>query len=124
MERRAYGGGMTAALARIVISVASLDAALPLYENVLDLRRILESPGVVGLALARGIELMLHERPPTPGEAGIAPTFRVANVDATVKAAIAAGATVIDPPADQPWGERQAVLHDVDGHVVCVVTPI
>jgi catechol 2,3-dioxygenase-like lactoylglutathione lyase family enzyme len=115
---------VTAALARIVVSVASLEKALPFYEGVLDLRRIQESPGVVGLGLARGIELMLHERTPTPGDAGIAPTFRVANVDATVKAALAAGATVIDAPTDQPWGERQAVLHDVDGHVVCIVTPV
>ena len=115
---------MTAALARIVISVASLEKALPLYEDVLDLRRTTESPGIVGLALARGIELMLHERTPTPGDAGVAPTFRVANVDATAAAATGVGATLLGPVRDEPWGERQAVLRDVDGHVVCVVTPL
>ena len=115
---------MTAALARIIVSVASLEKALPLYEGVLDLKRTRAFPGVIGLGLARGIELMLHERPPTPGDAGVAPIFRVANVDATVKAALAAGATIVDPPRDEAWGERQAVLHDVDGHVVCLVTPI
>ena len=115
---------VTAALARIIISVASLEKALPLYEGVLDLKRTREFPGVVGLGLARGIELMLHERPPTPGDAGVSPIFRVADVDATVRAARAAGATIVDAPADQSWGERQAVLHDVDGHVVCVVTPL
>jgi catechol 2,3-dioxygenase-like lactoylglutathione lyase family enzyme len=115
---------VTAALARIIISVASLDKALPLYEGVLDLKRTREFPGVVGLGLARGIELMLHERPPTPGDAGVSPIFRVADVDATVRAALGAGATLVDAPADQAWGERQAVLHDVDGHVVCIVTPL
>ncbi|HEV7741769.1 MAG TPA: VOC family protein [Pseudolysinimonas sp.] len=115
---------MTAALARILISVASLEQALPLYEGVLDLRRTRESPGIVGLGLARGIELMLHERPPTPGDAGVAPIFRVANVDATVKAALAAGASLVDAPRDESWGERQAVLHDIDGHVLCLVTPL
>jgi predicted enzyme related to lactoylglutathione lyase len=115
---------VTAALARIVISVASLEKALPLYEDVLDLRRTQESPGIVTLALARGIELMLHERPPTPGDAGIAPTFRVANVDAAAAAATGVGATIVRGPSDEPWGERQAVLHDVDGHVVCLVTPL
>lgn len=115
---------MTAALARIVISVASLEKALPLYEDVLDLRRTMESPGIVGLALARGIELVLHERPPTPGDAGVAPTFRVANVDAAAAAATGVGATLSDAPRDEPWGERQAVLRDVDGHVVCLVTPL
>jgi catechol 2,3-dioxygenase-like lactoylglutathione lyase family enzyme len=115
---------VTAALARIIVSVSSLEKALSLYEGVLDLKRTRESPGLVGLGLARGIELMLHERTPTPGDAGVAPIFRVANVDATVKAALAAGATVVDAPRDEAWGERQAVLHDVDGHVFCLVTPI
>ena len=115
---------MTAAVVRIVISVASLEKALPLYEEVLDLRRIRESPGLVGLALARDIELMLHERPPTPGDAGVAPTFRVANVDAIAAAAVGVGAILLDAPRDEPWGERQAVVRDVDGHVVCFVTPI
>ncbi|MGN6501454.1 MAG: VOC family protein [Pseudolysinimonas sp.] len=114
---------MTAALARIIVSVASLEDALPLYERVLDLKRTREYPGVVSLALARGIELMLHERQPTTGDFAISPAFRVADVDAVTRAAVEAGATVVDPPADQSWGERQAVLRDVDGHVICLVTP-
>lgn len=32
-----------------------------------------------------------------------------------------AGATGRRRPADQPWGERQAVLTDPDGHVRCLV---
>lgn len=115
---------MTAALARIVVSVTSLEKALPLYEDVLDLRRKHESPGIVGLGLARGIELILHERTPTAGDAGIAPSFRVANVDSVVKAALEAGATLVDAPADQPWGEREAVLRDADGHLIMIATPI
>jgi len=39
-------------------------------------------------------------------------------------AAEKAGATVIDAPADQPRGERQSVLTDPDGHVVCLVAPL
>ncbi len=115
---------MTAALARIVVSVASIEKALPLYEDALDLRRRHEAPGIVGLGLARGIELILHERTPTPGDAGVAPSFRVANVDAVVKAALEAGATLVDAPSDQPWGEREAVLRDVDGHLLMIATPI
>jgi catechol 2,3-dioxygenase-like lactoylglutathione lyase family enzyme len=114
---------VTAAIARIVISVASLEKALPLYEDVLDLRRVWESPGIVALGLARGIEVMLIERPPTPGDAGVIPVYRVANVDAAAAAAVGVGATIIDPPRDESWGERQAVLRDVDGHVIRFVTP-
>ena len=67
-------------------------------------------------------ELMLHRRPPTPGMAGVAVSYVVDDVDAVTAAAEKAGATVVDPPADQPWGERQAVLTDPDGHVFCLVS--
>jgi uncharacterized glyoxalase superfamily protein PhnB len=50
----------------------------------------------------------------------VAVGFRVADVDDTTAAAQKAGATVVDAPADQPWGERQAVLTDPDGHVICL----
>lgn len=115
---------MTAALARILVSVASLEKALPLYEDVLDLRRISETPGVVVLGLARGIEVVLNEGTPTPGEGGIAPHYRVSNVDAAVAAATGVGCTLLVGPADRPWGEREATLRDVDGHVFGIVTPI
>jgi len=71
-----------------------------------------------------GIELQLHERPPTPGDAGVAISFGVDDVDAVTIAAVAAGASVIKEPADQPWGERQSVLHDPDGHVFCLAAPL
>jgi uncharacterized glyoxalase superfamily protein PhnB len=75
------------------------------------------------LATSDGIELQLHERPPTPGDAGVAISFGVDDVDAVTMAAVEAGASIIKEPADQPWGERQSVLHDVDGHVFCLVAP-
>jgi uncharacterized glyoxalase superfamily protein PhnB len=76
------------------------------------------------LVTSDGIELQLHERPPTPGDAGVAISFGVEDVDAVTIAAVEAGASIIKEPADQPWGERQSVLHDVDGHVFCLVAPI
>jgi catechol 2,3-dioxygenase-like lactoylglutathione lyase family enzyme len=113
-------------LSRITISVASLDRALALYDGVLGLERRYASPGLVMLAAGSGggVEVLLHERPPTPGDAGVAPSFRVSDVDAATAAALLVGATVIDEPSDQPWGERQSVLHDVDGHVLCLVAPL
>ena len=115
---------MIAAISRFTISVAELDRSLPLYENVLGLTRRYALPGLAMLAAANDVEVLLHERPPTPGDAGVAPTFRVDDVDAATADALLAGATIIDEPADQPWGERQSVLHDVDGHVVCLVAPL
>jgi len=112
------------AISRLTISVADLDRALPLYEGALGLARRYDLPGLVMLASDDDVEVLLHERPPTPGDAGIAPSFRVADVDAVTSAAVLAGATLIDPPADQAWGERQSVLHDADGHVLCLVAPL
>ena len=39
------------------------------------------------------------------------------DVDALFARATAAGATVIQPPEDRPWGDRMASLADPDGHI-------
>ena len=41
---------------------------------------------------------------------------RVANIDDTYARALAEGGTGVSAPADQPYGERQAVLKDPAGH--------
>ena len=40
--------------------------------------------------------------------------------DAAVATLSAAGAPVVDPPRDQPWGERVARVLDPDGNVIIV----
>ncbi|MEV4639780.1 VOC family protein [Actinoplanes sp. NPDC049548] len=109
-------------LQRIVVSVADRERALALYRDALGLAEKYTVGEVVALTVpGAATELLLHERPPTPGPAGVAVSFLVADVDATTAAAEKAGAEVIDAPADQPWGERQSVLTDPDGHVLCLV---
>ncbi len=110
-------------IARVTVSVSGLPPARRLYESTLGLSLKYEMPGMAMLATSDGIELQLHERPPTPGDAGVAISFGVDDVDAVTMAAVEAGASIIKEPADQPWGERQSVLHDVDGHVFCLVAP-
>jgi predicted enzyme related to lactoylglutathione lyase len=112
------------AVNRLTISVAQLTRARTLYESTLRITSKYETPGMAMLVTNDGIEIQLHERPPTPGDAGVAISFGVDDVDAMTVAAVAAGASVIKEPADQPWGERQSVLHDVDGHVFCLVAPL
>jgi uncharacterized glyoxalase superfamily protein PhnB len=112
-------------LRRIIVSVSEIERALGLYRDVLGFAEKYRAGEVISLGLPGGdLELMLHQRPPTSGLAGVAVSFLVDDVDATTAAATGAGATVIDEPEDQPWGERQAVLTDVDGHVLCLVAPI
>jgi uncharacterized glyoxalase superfamily protein PhnB len=110
-------------LRRIVVSVADRERALALYRDALGLAEKNTAGEVVMLAVpGTDTELLLHERQPTPGLAGVAVSFLVSDVDAVTAAAEKAGAKVIDAPADQPWGERQSVLTDLDGHVICLVT--
>ena len=109
---------------RVIVSVADLGPALGLYRDALGFTEKYRAEEVAMLGAPEGdFELLLHQRPPTPGLHGVAVTYRVDDVDEVTAAAQKAGATVVDPPSDQPWGERQAVLTDVDGHVFCLVSP-
>ena len=69
----------------------------------------------------RDLEVLLHRRPPSPSRTAVAASFLVDDVDAVTVAAHRAGATVLKHPSDEPWGERQAVLCDPDGHLLCLV---
>ena len=112
-------------LHRVIVSVAELGRALAFYDGVLGLLQRPAAPGFAALALGEGpamVELLLHERKASPSLAGVALSVRVADVDAVVGQAEALGCTIIDQPADQPSGERLAVLTDPDGHLICLST--
>lgn len=110
---------------RIVVSVADLDRALELYRDVLGLKENQRVGETARLGLPGGDgELFLHQRTPTPGLAGVSVIFTVDDVDADTEAAVRVGATVLDEPVNQPWGERMSVFTDADGHVVCLSGPI
>jgi PhnB protein len=49
--------------------------------------------------------------------------LNVADVDAAVERAVAAGATVTMPVADQFWGDRYGVVQDPFGHLWSIATP-
>lgn len=51
-------------------------------------------------------------------------TLYVDNVDAAVTRAKKAGAEIIEPAADQPWGERTALLRDADGYLWLLASPV
>ncbi|NNC11298.1 glyoxalase [Planctomonas sp. JC2975] len=108
---------------RIVVSVSDLERSLGVYAGALGLSVAWSNDEVATLD-ADGVEVMLHRRQPTPGDHGIAATFTVDDVDQATTAAVTAGAEIVHGPDDEPWGERQAVLHDPDGHVICLVTPL
>lgn len=41
----------------------------------------------------------------------------VSDVDAAAGRAVELGGSLVDPPADMPWGLRQAIVTDPEGHV-------
>src|SRR5262249_8089570 len=49
---------------------------------------------------------------------------RLADVDAVAARAAAAGAKILQPPTDQPYGERNTKLEDPFGHVWIFSAPI
>lgn len=49
--------------------------------------------------------------------------FHVADVDASWRAAVAAGIDPEFPPRDAPWGERYFHLVDPDGHEISLARP-
>ncbi|GAB3821374.1 VOC family protein [Kribbella italica] len=59
---------------------------------------------------------------------GTAPRFElfvyVDNVETQVESLRAAGYTIVQEPANMPWGERQAYAFDPDGNPVALATPI
>jgi PhnB protein len=93
----------------------------------------MDDDGKIGHAEIRigGSRIMLADEYPNLGIVGpralggspVRLQARVPNVDAVVGRAAAAGAKVLQPPTDQPYGERNAKLEDPFGHVWIFSTP-
>jgi len=103
--------------------------ALEFYQKAFgakELMRMAEPNGKIGHAEIRIGEapIMLADEHPemqfrSPHSIGGTPVnilVYVNDVDALVKQAEAAGATVVRPPADQFYGDRMATLNDPFGH--------
>jgi uncharacterized glyoxalase superfamily protein PhnB len=67
--------------------------------------------GAVIVAEARG-----GHQPPQLGVVPVVFKVRVTDVEAVFDRARAAGATVVVPPTDRPYGERECTVEDLAGH--------
>lgn len=81
--------------------------------------------GATTLAFAsRQMLIEMGKSPVAPGH----PTFEIAvttdDVAAAVEQAVAAGATLLDPPKAMPWGQTIAYVSDNSGFMVEICTPI
>ncbi|HEX3813869.1 MAG TPA: VOC family protein [Mycobacteriales bacterium] len=110
---------------RVVPDLASTDihASKDFYGNVLGLQPVMDHGWIVTLAdperPGAQLSIMTHDE--------TAPVFpavsvQVDDVDACHAAAVKAGAEIVHPLTDEPWGVRRFFVRDPDGHVINVLS--
>jgi lactoylglutathione lyase len=110
-----------------IIATAHLGAALRFYRDLLGATVEYEfpgpdgEPGYVGLELGSA-HLGIGRDPAMTAPAS--PRFLLwvyaDDCDAAVARLRAGGVTIVEEPADQPWGERVARVLDPDGNAVLI----
>jgi uncharacterized glyoxalase superfamily protein PhnB len=104
------------------LATRSLDEAKHFYGEVLGLRPVMDHGWIVTLAdpdsPTAQLSLMTHDdtAPVIP-----AASIEVDDVDACHAAAIGAGAEIVHPLTDEPWGVRRFFVRDPDGHVINIL---
>jgi lactoylglutathione lyase len=128
---------MTAAprLGYVVRFVASLDAAVRFYEDVLG-QRLSKRTEHWAQFDCGSLTFGLYDRAAMAGHLGVGESelgsppgalelaFEVQDCDAAFRAALDAGARAFRPPEDRPWGERTAYILDPDGALVELYTRV
>ncbi|MHB8187280.1 MAG: VOC family protein [Dermatophilaceae bacterium] len=105
------------------LSSTSLESAMAFYGDVLGLQPVMDYGWIVTLADPERpqvqISLMTHDATaPVVPDASI----QVDDVDACHAAAVRAGAEIVHPLTDEPWGVRRFFVRDPDGHVINVLS--
>jgi PhnB protein len=116
------------------IIVKEAAAAIQFYASAFgasELFRLNSDDGTIAHAevSVQGSTLMLSDphapySPPGPGGASVILHVYVPHVDDLTTQAVAAGAELLEPPADMPYGARQSTLRDPFGHVWTFLTPV
>lgn len=101
----------------------SLEAATAFYGDVLGLQPVMNHGWIVTLADPERpqvqLSLMTYDATaPVIPDASI----QVDDVDACHAAAVRAGAKIVHPLTDEPWGVRRFFVRDPDGHVINVLS--
>jgi lactoylglutathione lyase len=110
-----------------ILTVPDLPATVAFYRDLLGFRPAYQfppdgEPQFVTLRLATG-ELAL-----AAGDAGPAAAYTLCvyadDCDAAVEKLRAAGTTIVEEPADMPWGERTARVTDPAGNAILIVAKL
>jgi len=101
--------------------VRDLVAAVAFLRTVFGATGEVESGRPAQLRLGDSLVMVSAE-----GERALFPAFLhicVADVDATYRRAVDCGATSLEEPADQPYGDRRAMVRDPFGNVFQIARP-
>lgn len=114
-----------------ILTTPDIARALGFYRDLLGGTVTYEFPGPKGQPAYVGLELGSSHLGigrysdgaiPAPGAGAISLWVYVEDCDGTVARLREAGATVVEEPADQSWGERTARVRDFDGNEVFIAT--
>ena len=114
---------------RLVIAVPDLAASAAFYRDVLGFE-IREIPDPGWRFYAHGdVCIMAGECPDAPplsdiGDHSYVAYLDVDDIDAYHARAVAAGAEILKPLRDEPWGQREFGLRTVDGHRLMLGQPV
>ena len=126
-------------LGYVIVYVPAVAEALEFYERAFDLpRRFLYESGDFGAVDTGGVALAFTSHrlggsavpvPYTPIDPADPPvgfelTLLSDDVDAAFGTAVAAGATPLAEPHDEPWGQRVSYVRDPFGVLVGIATPM
>lgn len=100
----------------------SLEKTKAFYIEVLGLRVVMDLGWIVTLADPErpSIQLSLMSHDATASVVPVV-SVQVDDVDASYRAARAAGAEIVHELADEPWGVRRFFMRDPEGHVINVL---
>ena len=112
---------------RLAVPASDLDRSRSFYEQVLattadatvPTRLYLHCDGFIVALIDWAIENHGDPSPVSPLPDNI--YFATDDLDATLERAVAAGAEIVTPIEDKPWGERSFYCTDPDGHQLCFV---
>ncbi|HEY4320898.1 MAG TPA: VOC family protein [Gemmatimonadales bacterium] len=116
------------------ITVKDLAASLDWYEHALGFhveQRYEREGKVVGASISAGnLRLVLNQEDGKKGwdrVKGLGLSFQInmaSGVDAVADRLKARGTTLLNEPADFPWGQRMVQFHDPDGYLLRVSMPV
>ena len=122
-----------------ILYVADVEKAITFYEQAFGFKRKFVAPGDEYGELTTGettlsfaaVQLAKKNLPAGFVESnaagkpfGIEIAFATENVEATVNAAVKAGAVIVEKAQAKPWGQTVAYVRDPEGFLIEICTPM